>query len=323
MHIKKQRGFIHIISSILLLGALFFVVLYNIGIKAPNSFPVPYSLTIQSGQTLVSVSKKLSDDGVIRSSRVFEILMIMLGNEKRVGEGEYYFETPLSVIEIVMRISGKQFGIEREKVTFPEGFSNTEIVARLQEKLPSFDVDTFKSLIEGKQGYLFPDTYLFFPSVKPEFVLAALEQNFQKKVAPLAEEIAASGRSLEEILVMASIIEKEAFGKDDRGMISGILWKRIAEGMPLQVDAPFLYLLGKESSQLTRVDLAIDSPYNTYRYKGLPPAPINNPGLASIEAALRPQRSNYLYYLHDATGNIHYASTYKEHQDNITKYLRN
>ena len=117
------------------------------------------------------------------------------------------------------------------------------------------------------------------------------------------------------------IIEKEAAGDNDRGIVSGILWNRIDAGIPLQVDAPFLYLLGKESKDLTRKDLATSSPYNTYIHKGLPPAPINNPGLAAITAAIHPESSDYFYYLHDKNGMIHFAKTYAEHKKNIQKYL--
>ena len=121
---------------------------------------------------------------------------------------------------------------------------------------------------------------------------------------------------------MASLIEKEASGEKDRNIVSGILWKRIEKGIPLQVDAPFLYILGKESSELTKSDLSINSPFNTYKYKGLTPSPIGNPGLDSIKAAINPEDSPYLYYLHDAEGNIHYARTYSEHQKNIRTYLK-
>lgn len=303
-------------------GALFFVTGYNMFIAPPKEFPEEYSLSISSGQTLLGVSKKLYEDKVIRSQRAFELFMIALGNEKKISEGDYSFAEPMTVVDVVLRIAGRHFGIDRERITFPEGFSNHDMANRLKEKLPSFDTEKFLALTDGDQGYLFPDTYLFFPSVTVEQVILALKQNFTKKTTSLEEEVIASGRSWKEILTMASIIEKEAFGKDDRAMISGILWKRIAEGMPLQVDAPFLYLLGKESKDLTMKDLAMDSPYNTYKYRGLPPGPINNPGLASIEAALRPQPSKYLYYLHDTSGAIHYASTYKEHQENIKNHLR-
>jgi UPF0755 protein len=143
-----------------------------------------------------------------------------------------------------------------------------------------------------------------------------------KKTESLNEEISKSKRSLKEIIIMASLIEKEARGEEDRFIISGILWKRIEKGIPLQVDAPFLYILGKESSELTISDLSTNSPFNTYRYKGLPPAPIGNPGLESIKASLRPTTSPYLYYLHDKNGNIYYAKTYDEHKQNIKKYLK-
>jgi len=120
---------------------------------------------------------------------------------------------------------------------------------------------------------------------------------------------------------MASIIEKESLNGDERQIVSGILWKRISLGMPLQVDATFLYINGKASAELTKDDLNIDSPYNTYRNKGLPPGPINNPGLDAIVAALYPKDSPYLYYLHDKKGKVHYAKTFNEHVANKRKYL--
>lgn len=248
--------------------------------------------------------------------------MITLGSERRVSDGEYYFDSPVSSLQIALRISGRQFGIDRTKVTFPEGFTNKQMAERLASVFPGFDPVLFLTLAKGTEGYLFPDTYGFFPSVTPDFVVAALKRNFTNKVDPLTQEIKESGRSLHDVMIMASIVEKEAAGDGDRAVVAGILWKRFDTDLALQVDAPFLYILGKESSELTRADLAINSPYNTYRNKGLPPTPIGNPGLASIKASIHPQTSPYLYYLHDKDGMIHYASTYKEHQKNIAKYLR-
>lgn len=317
-----QRGFIVKTLLVLLFGASLFALAYDRFFVAPDDFPVPYHLTIERGQTLFSVSEELLEDSVIRSPRVFEMFMLSLGNEKSISEGEYYFSEPLTVLGVAMRISGKQFGIDRERVTFPEGFTTINMADRLVATFPGFDRALFLELAEGDQGYLFPDTYRFFPSLAPDLVVTTLKRNFDKKIAPLEASIAASGRSLEDTIIMASIIEKEANGEEDRAVISGILWKRIARDMPLQVDAPFLFLLNKESSELTLKDLAIDSPYNTYRYKGLPPGPINNPGLESIKAALTPASSPYLYYLHDSEGGIHYASTYAEHQANIKRYLK-
>jgi UPF0755 protein len=302
------------------------VVLFWSGIKyliaPPASFPVPYRLTIESGQTLFSISHELAADHAIRSTRMFEMFMIALGSERRVSDGEYYFDAPVSSLQIALRMSGRQFGIDRTKVTFPEGFTNKQIAERLAIVFPGFDPVLFLTLAKGTEGYLFPDTYGFFPSVTPDFVIAALKRNFATKVDPLRADMQQSGRTEHDIMVMASIVEKEAAGDSDRAVVSGILWKRFDTGLALQVDAPFLYTLGKQSSELTRADLAINSPYNTYRNKGLPPTPIGNPGLASIKATIHPQSSPYLYYLHDNDGGIHYASTYAEHKKNIAKYLK-
>jgi UPF0755 protein len=149
------------------------------------------------------------------------------------------------------------------------------------------------------QGYLFPDTYKFFPTPLPTDVITALKNNYAEKVGPLEAAIVASGHSEHDIIVMASLIEKEAKGSTDSPVIAGILWKRIANGMDLQVDA---------------------DPW-TYSNKGLPVAPVDNPGLVAINAAIHPTASPYLYYLHDASGNVHYASTFAQHQANIKKYL--
>lgn len=288
----------------------------------PKTFPVPYVVVIDRGQSLFSISEELYTDGAIRSRRIFEMLMLTLGNDKSISHGEYYFETPATVVDVALRITGRRFGIERTRITIPEGFTNKQIAERLENELHDFDTALFLELAQKHEGYLFPDTYIFFPWTTPDSVINTLKNTFDTKTAPLQDEIRASKRSFSDIIIMASLIEKEARGDIDRETISGILWKRIDTGMPLQVDAPFLYLIGKESSELTRTDLAMDSPFNTYKNKGLPPSPIGNPGLASIKAALFPKASPYLYYLHSEDGTIYYARTYTEHLQNIKKYLR-
>ncbi len=314
----KRAGLLLVILVIL----YFLVSGLNKVILPPKNFPVPYRITINSGQTLFSISKELSVDGAIKSRRAFEMLVMTFGDENHISEGEYYFEKPVSVVELALRIAGKNFGIDRKKVTFPEGFSNIEMANRLSATFDSFDKELFLSLTKGQEGYLFPDTYGFFPSTTTDVIVSTLKKNFDKKTAAIKIEAEEKGRAFSDIIIMASIIEKEAKGEADRELISGILWNRIRADIALQVDAPFLYLLNKESSELTRADLAIDSPFNTYRYKGLPPSPINNPGLASIEAALNPKASDYYYYLHDKNGTIHYAKTFTEHKKNISLYLK-
>jgi UPF0755 protein len=168
---------------------------------------------------------------------------------------------------------------------------------------------------------MFPDTYFFRPGQSTEAILSVFENNFSVKLLKAQKAIAASGHSLDEILTMASILEKEASKTQDRQKIAGVLWHRIDVGMPLQVDSVFPYILGKNTFQLTLEDLKYDSPYNTYKYKGLPPGPINNPGLDSIIAAATPEKSKYVFFLSDRQGNFHYSVTYTGHLANKRKYL--
>jgi len=186
------------------------------------------------------------------------------------------------------------------KTTFPEGVSNQNIADILEKKIPNFNQASFLEKIKDKQGYLFPDTYFFFPLTTEEEIISALSNNFTHKISLIESEIKNLQYSLSQIIIMASIVEGEADGSGDAPIISGILWKRLENGMPLQVD------VAKE----------------TYIQKGLPDKPINNPGLVAIKATINPITSKYLYYLHDKNGSIHYAVTYAEHQRNIAKYLK-
>ena len=146
--------------------------------------------------------------------------------------------------------------------------------------------------------------------------------NFNKKIEPWTGAIEASKHSLRDIVNMASILEREASTPEDMSLVSGVLWNRISKGMPLQVDATFMYLLGRKSSELTTADLKIKSAYNTYVNKGLPGGPIGNPGITAISAAINPTATSFMYYLSDKDGMMHYAKTFDEHVANKNKYLR-
>ncbi len=297
---SHQRGFIGRFIVIIFLGVIFFSTLYKAYVAPPAGFPAPYVLTVSEGENIANISQKLGDDGAIKSPLAFRIFIRLLGDDKHISEGQYTFDQPLSSLALALRISGKEFGISKQKVTFPEGYTNADMAKHMKEVFPEFDSTQFTALTNGKQGYLFPDTYSFFGTPLPSAVVADIDENYEKKIGPLREDIAASGHTEAQIIVMASIIEKEAHGTNDRAIIAGILWNRINNGMLLQVDA---------------------AP-TTYKTKGLPSKPISNPGLATIKAAIAPTPSDYVYYLHDSSGNIHYASTYKEHEQNIKTYLK-
>jgi len=168
---------------------------------------------------------------------------------------------------------------------------------------------------------MFPDTYFFHPGQSTETILSVFDNNFRTKMFGVQKQLAASGHTLDELVVMASILEKEASKTKDRQMIAGVLWHRIDIGMPLQVDAVFPYIIGKNTFELTTDDLKFDSPYNTYKYKGLPPGPIDNPGLDSIVAAATPIKTKYIYFLSDKNGIFHYATTYAQHMAYRKQYL--
>ncbi|OGI70829.1 hypothetical protein A3B84_01900 [Candidatus Nomurabacteria bacterium RIFCSPHIGHO2_02_FULL_35_13] len=278
----------------------FLVLIFFLFFNAPKNFPIGIIINIKEGASLRSVSKDLEINNIIRSRVVFETFVIIFGGEKYLATGDYLFEDKLSIFEVARRLSKGERHLAPIKVTIPEGFNVSDISKAFDLKLTNFNENIFLLEAIKKEGYLFPDTYFFLTTDGEQDVLRSISDNFEKKISPIRPQIISSGKTEKEIIIMASIIEKESKGDIDREFISGILWKRIAKGIPLQVDA--------EPS--------------TYKTKGLPENPISNPGLKAIEAAIYPKISSYLYYLHDKEGNIHYAKTFTEHQMNIRKYLK-
>jgi UPF0755 protein len=264
----------------------------------------------------------LKKSSVIRSPLFFELLVQHYEKERGILSGVYLFKTPLSVFDVAKRMVAGDRGIETLKITLAEGLSSHEMAKIFEEKIPKFNTEEFLASTKDKEGYLFPDTYFFFSVATSGEVVVALEENFAARTKDREEEARKLGRDWHDILTMASIIEEETATDEDRHIVSGILWKRIERGMRLQIDATFGYTIGKGSLDLTAADLKSDSPYNTYLHDGLPPTPISNPGLESIDAALHPTPSIYLYYLSDKDGVIHYAKTFEEHKQNRAKYLR-
>src|SRR3989344_2124934 len=284
------------------LYAFFFLLLIHIlFLNAPASFPAGEIVSIEKGTNLRKLSFQLQQEHIIKSRLVFEAFVIIYNAEFKIKYSDYFFETKLPVYEIARRISRGENHIAPIIVTIPEGFNVFDIAEVFALKLPNFNKDNFLTKAKEKEGYLFPDTYFFFTKSNEEDALNSLIYNYDKKIESFRGKIVNSGKTEQEIITMASIIEREAKGGNDREVISGILWKRIKIGMPLQVDA---------------------AP-DTYKTKGLPESPIANPGLESINASIYPEVSPYLYYLHDKDGVIHYARNLSEHGNNIEKYLKN
>lgn len=305
------------------LGAVMtWIGVYSAGIRPPGDFPRDGTFVVSRGEPLSRIAFRLHSEHLIRSPFWFSAFVWFLGGDGGAAAGEYLFKKPAGAFRIAYRITNSLYGVERVPVTIPEGTSIAEIAKILSRKLRHFDREDFLKRAAAYEGYLFPDTYFFRENATSTEIIAAMRENFDARLRDLGPRIALFWKPLREVIVMASLLEEEARTDESRRTIAGILWKRLKVGMPLQVDAVFPYILGKNTYQVTVADLQFDSPYNTYRFTGLPPGPITNPGRNAIEAAITPIETKYFYYLSDREGRMHYAVTHDEHVANKSRYLR-
>ena len=312
---------VRVVSTAAISLFVLFVISYHALFTPPRNFPVGGLISIEKGETLDEIAKLFVEKGAIRSPFLFKSFVIILAGDRGSLSGDYFFEIPFDSWQMATHVTRGEFGLDPVRVTIPEGFTVTDIARKLGGSLPSFNEAEFIRLAKDEEGYLFPDTYFFLPNIKPANIIRDMKDNFSQKTAILRDTLEASGKTPREVITMASIIEKEAITPSDKRLVSGILWKRIDIGMPLQVDAPFAYAINKSTFELTLDDLALDSPYNTYKNPGLPAGPIANPGLESILAALEPEKSSYLFYLSDKKSTIHYSATFEEHKRNKSLFL--
>ena len=310
-----------IIIGIFVLSILIIIVAGYFSI-APSNFPERTIVTIKSGQYLSQVADTLAGKNIVKSPFMLKLLVVALSGHRQVKATDYLFDEPQSALRVAYRLVNGIQDLPKIKVTIFEGLTARNMGLTIKKAIPDFDLETFLVLAKPYEGYLFPDTYYFYESTSPEDVVGQLRETFNQKIKTELLAIQAFGKPLDEVIKIASIVEKEASSTKDRKIIAGILWNRIKIGMALQVDAPFYYILGKDSASLTLSDLAMDSPYNTYKHTGLPPTPISNPGLDSIEATVMPTKTDYLFYLSDKKGNMHYAVDHDGHVANKVKYLK-
>src|SRR3989339_1358697 len=299
-------------AKILIAAIIFFVLIGFSGyffLSAPKNFPSGAAIVIEKGTGLAEISGKLKKEGFIKNKYAFALYARVLGKSKKIKYGKYLFNEPVSVFSLTSRLAKGEFGFKPVKVMVAEGVTIKDISEQFGD-FENFDKEEFLEKAVNLEGYLFPDTYLFLPFAETEQIIGTMTDNFKKKAGDIGKDI----------VIMASLIEKEVPDSGDRKIVSGILWKRLELGMALQVDAVFPYITGKREVLLD--DLKIDSPYNSYLHKGLPPGPISNPGLDAIEAARNPQETPYLYYLSGKDGKTRFAKTFSEHLRNKEKYLQ-
>lgn len=317
--LKKNKRFIKLF---IFFGLFLLTVLYVGFIKAPLSFPDEHYSVVEEGASVRSVAQSLEDEGIIQSAFFFTTLVQLFGDSAGVRSGVYHFDTPLNVFQVATRLNQGMFGEDVfVRVTIPEGSTVIDIAVTLSETMPGFDIEQFTERAKEYEGYLFPDTYLFAPGTSPEAVITAMRNNFDEKIKTLSEEIDTFQKPLSDVVIMASLLEKEARQFETMQTVSGILWNRIEIDMPLQVDAVFGYIFNTQTFSPTFDQLEVDSPYNTYQYRGLPPGPIANPGLTALKAAVTPKEVPYLYYLTGSDGKMYYSETFEEHKAN-RRFLR-
>ncbi len=305
--------------ALLLIGSLSCYV-YLYAIRPPDNFPINQLVTVSPDTNLKEIATKLQQDGVIRSALAFRVLETIMGHEHELRAGDYLFKQPIGVYAIARAIAIGAYGLEPMRFRVPEG-ATTKQMAIIFSTLQRFNPAHFVSEAQPQEGYLFPDTYFFLPNATEDTIVQALHQNFDEHIGQINTLVASSGKSESDVVKMASILEREASNTKDRRMIAGVLWNRLARGMPLQVDVTFLYTIGKGTFQLTTKDLTTNSPYNTYINKGLPPTPIGSPSLDSLIAAVTPIKSNDLYFLADKNGVTHYCKTYSCQLANKNRYF--
>ena len=313
---------LYITLAIIAVVALISFAWWKRGISPVNSKDnTPKIFIIEQGQGVRAIAKNLRDQGLIKDQIVFFLLTKKLGLDSKIQAGDYRILPSMSAIEIAKELT---VGTLDVWITIPEGERGGEITDALKEKMPGFD-PSWKEKLAANEGFLFPDTYLIPKEADIDTIVSIMTINFETKYKTLNSS--KTNLSKEEIVILASLIEREAKHSEDRPLVSSVIHNRLDLGMKLDIDATLQYILGYQEnekrwwkSSLTDADKKINSPYNTYLVAGLPPGPISNPGLLSLEAAVSPADTPYLYYITDSSGKNRYAETLEQHGANIEKY---
>lgn len=313
-----------VLIGILLISFFVFWLWWNQALKAANpdnNTPVVFTITL--GENTRQIAERLQKENLIRSPVAFFLIARFGGLADNIQAGEFRLNSSMSLNEIANSLTHGTIDVQ---VTIPEGWRIEEIALRLTQTLGIPENEILKY---AKEGFMFPDTYLIPKEASASQVSKIFLDNFSKKITE--NEISQTKQknlTLEKLLTIASLVEREAKLDEDRPLIASVILNRLKIGMKLDIDATVQYALGYQAQEkswwkkeLTVEDLETDSPYNTYKNPGLPPTPIANPGLEAILAVLQSPKTDYLYYIADKTGKSHFAVSFEEHARNIAKYL--
>jgi UPF0755 protein len=311
------------LAAILLLSVLLGFAWLNFALRPLSQDAQEYKyVEIKQGQGISAISKQIATSGVIRSWLAFDIAARMDAGST-LQAGYYKFSSSMTTEEILSKIQKGQ--TDAFSITIPEGYRVLQIAKLLKDKA-GIDPTVFIGAAIGSEGYLFPDTYVFPVNIEPATIVSQMKENYEKRTNTLNVS--------EEQLIIASIVEREAIKDDERAKIAAVYKNRADEGMLLQADPTVAYARDTQEyltsksvdfkfwTAITKADYqSLSSPFNTYKNKGLPPAPICNPGLKSLQAAVNPEPNfDYLFFFHDTNREIHFSKTYQEHLEAINKY---
>ncbi|EFK07853.1 conserved hypothetical protein, YceG family, partial [delta proteobacterium NaphS2] len=287
---------------------------------------------VREGATLNQVAADLQKAGLIRSKTLFRLAGRFMENDHMIKTGEYRLSTTMSPLKILEILEKGQ--VITLSVTIPEGF-NLDQIAQLLAQKELTDRDSFMALARDKslaarlgfsgstlEGYLYPDTYRFQRKEKTEKIIAILVKRFWNIVAPLEKQINESGMTLEQVITLASMVEKETGDPEERPVIARVFLNRLNRNMRLESDPTVIYGITNFNGNITKKDLKTRTPYNTYLIKGLPPGPIANPGLAAIKAVLNPAEGDYYYFVSKNNGTHHFSKTLQEHNRAVKRFQK-
>ena len=307
-----------VILTTIVIGAFVF---YQHQFSAPQKEAETERIVVNLTTTEEELIPKLKEQGYIRSEWAFNYVLKKKGWQGKIEPGGYKVSKSMNAWELADTLVNHPY---QKWVVIPEGLRKEEIAERMQEKLGWAESTKKEFVANSKEGYLFPDTYLLNLDYTGREVARRMQNKFNEEVADLFKEARENNIRNDTLIVLASLVQREAASEKEMPLIAGIIWNRWLQDMKFEIDATVQYALGEPGNwwrPVTPEEYKIESPYNTYLHKGRPPAPICNPGLAAIDAVINSEDSEYLYYLHDSKGQIHPAKTYREHLENIDKYL--
>jgi UPF0755 protein len=314
--LKHFAGFL-LALTLLTIGVVAYKIVVPIDLGAE-----PRSVMVEENESFRSIARKLRDGGVISNEYLFRVAAVIGGIDKNILPGRYDFKGDMSIYDVLSKIKRRE--IATILLSIPEGATVYKIGSILKTYLGidsaefvATAMDTAAGMAKynapGLEGYLFPETYLFWFGMKIDRIIEMLVAEFQKRTAGILDSCPSANLSRREVLILASIIEAEALYEDEMPLISSVYHNRLRINMLLQADPTVNYAMGGVFRLLKYSDLKYPSPYNTYLHPGLPPGPINSPGLAAINAAINPARTDFLYFVADGKGRHIFSRTLEEH----------